>query len=248
MLQQAAADKGTALCCCLPLSRPLQHITVVQQSCLRAVPLARPACLLKRISRQRFKQSKMLPEAVSCNTCACLQCPKTRWRSCPACQQRMQEQQLEDEYELQSWFIRRINRFLAAQGKQLIGWDEILEGGLAQGACVMSWRVGAATPHLHGPPDVPLYTACQTPLQGCASWPGRQAPDQLTSVLKGGLRQRFCAICCTGRHALPLRRVLPATCLGSCMPLRRHQFCCKQVVYRTQDRTSGSRHDVATGV
>ncbi len=70
-----------------------------------------------------------------------MQCPKTRWRSCPACQQRIQEQGLEDEYELQSWFIRRINRFLAAQGKQLIGWDEILEGGLAEGACVMSWRV-----------------------------------------------------------------------------------------------------------
>ncbi|KAL0047678.1 hypothetical protein WJX82_009126 [Trebouxia sp. C0006] len=68
------------------------------------------------------------------------ECPKTRWRSCPACQQRIQEQELEDEYELQSWFIRRINRFMAAQGKQLIGWDEILEGGLAEGACVMSWR------------------------------------------------------------------------------------------------------------
>ena len=73
-----------------------------------------------------------------------LQCPKTRWRSCSACQQRMSEQELEDEYELQSWFIRRINRFLAAQGKQLIGWDEILEGGLAEGACVMSWRVRTA--------------------------------------------------------------------------------------------------------
>ena len=76
---------------------------------------------------------------------ACLQCPKTRWRSCPACQRRIQEQELEDEYELQSWFIRRINRFLSAQGKQLIGWDEILEGGLAQGACVMSWRVSHLT-------------------------------------------------------------------------------------------------------
>lgn len=71
----------------------------------------------------------------------CMQCPKTRWRSCPACQQCIREQDLEDEYELQSWFIRRMNRFLAAQGKQLIGWDEILEGGLAEGACVMSWRV-----------------------------------------------------------------------------------------------------------
>lgn len=74
-----------------------------------------------------------------------MQCPKTRWRSCAACQQRIQEQELEDEYELQSWFIRRINRFLSGQGKQLIGWDEILEGGLAEGACVMSWRVRTAS-------------------------------------------------------------------------------------------------------
>lgn len=79
------------------------------------------------------------------SVCVCVQCPKTRWRSCPACQQRIQDQDLEDEYELQSWFIRRINRFLAAQGKQLIGWDEILEGGLAEGACVMSWRVSLFT-------------------------------------------------------------------------------------------------------
>ena len=81
-----------------------------------------------------------------------MQCPKTRWRSCPACQQRIQEQDLEDEYQLQSWFIRRINRFLAAQGKQLIGWDEILEGGLAEGACVMSWRVRTLSP----PPPLSL--------------------------------------------------------------------------------------------
>ena len=74
-----------------------------------------------------------------------VQCPKTRWRSCTACQQRIQDEALEDEYELQSWFIRRINRFLAGQGKQLIGWDEILEGGLAEGACLMSWRVRTVT-------------------------------------------------------------------------------------------------------
>jgi len=100
-----------------------------------------------------------------------VQCPKTRWRSCPACQQRIQEQELEDEYELQSWFIRRINRFMAAQGKQLIGWDEILEGGLAEGACVMSWRVSPFIPilflpafvapdlqrHSHTPPAHSMY-------------------------------------------------------------------------------------------
>ena len=87
-----------------------------------------------------------------------MQCPKTRWRSCPACQQRIHEQDLEDEYQLQSWFIRRINRFLAAQGKQLIGWDEILEGGLAEGACVMSWRVRTLKPPLPPfPPCLPPF-------------------------------------------------------------------------------------------
>ena len=66
--------------------------------------------------------------------------PKTRWKACPRCQQRMRDEGLKDEAELQSWFIRRAGKMLAAKGKQLIGWDEILEGGLAPGAAVMSWR------------------------------------------------------------------------------------------------------------
>ncbi|KAK9815323.1 hypothetical protein WJX72_001752 [[Myrmecia] bisecta] len=68
------------------------------------------------------------------------ECPKVRWQSCPCCQKRIQDLGLEDEYELQSWFVSRINKFLKAAGKKLIGWDEILEGGLAEGATVMSWR------------------------------------------------------------------------------------------------------------
>lgn len=70
-----------------------------------------------------------------------MQCPKTRWRACGACQRQLREANLEDEYALQSWFVGRINKFLRAQGRQLIGWDEILEGGLSPGAMVMSWRV-----------------------------------------------------------------------------------------------------------
>jgi N-acetyl-beta-hexosaminidase len=70
-----------------------------------------------------------------------LQCPKVRWRQCEACQRRLREAALEDEYHLQSWFVGRINTFLKAQGRKLIGWDEILEGGLSPGAIVMSWRV-----------------------------------------------------------------------------------------------------------
>ncbi|MDT8402141.1 MAG: family 20 glycosylhydrolase [Bacteroidales bacterium] len=65
---------------------------------------------------------------------------KTEWKQCPECQARIREEGLKDEAELQSYFIRRIEKFLSASGRKLIGWDEILEGGLAPGAAVMSWR------------------------------------------------------------------------------------------------------------
>lgn len=68
------------------------------------------------------------------------ECPKTRWEECPKCQARIQEEGLADEYELQSYFIRRIEKFLLSKGRNIIGWDEILEGGLAPQATVMSWR------------------------------------------------------------------------------------------------------------
>ncbi|MCE5217737.1 beta-N-acetylhexosaminidase [bacterium] len=66
--------------------------------------------------------------------------PKARWKECPRCQARMKAEGLKDEHELQSYFIRRIDKFLTEKGRRLIGWDEILEGGLASGAAVMSWR------------------------------------------------------------------------------------------------------------
>jgi hexosaminidase len=66
--------------------------------------------------------------------------PKARWKECERCQSRIQKEGLKNEEELQSWFIRRASAMLAAKGKRLIGWDEILEGGLAPGAAVMSWR------------------------------------------------------------------------------------------------------------
>jgi hexosaminidase len=68
------------------------------------------------------------------------ECPKTRWKTCPTCQKNIKDNGLKDEHELQSWFIKRIEVFLAKKGRKLIGWDEILEGGLAPGATVMSWR------------------------------------------------------------------------------------------------------------
>ncbi len=66
--------------------------------------------------------------------------PKMRWSKCPSCQKRIKEEGLKDENELQSYFISRIEKFLTAHGRKLIGWDEILEGGLAPEATVMSWR------------------------------------------------------------------------------------------------------------
>ncbi len=68
------------------------------------------------------------------------ECPKTRWKECPKCQARMKKEDLKDEHELQSYFIQRMEKFLNAHGRQIIGWDEILEGGLASKATVMSWR------------------------------------------------------------------------------------------------------------
>ena len=65
---------------------------------------------------------------------------KSRWRECEKCQDRIRQEGLRDESELQSYFIKRIERTLTAGGKRLIGWDEILEGGLPPQATVMSWR------------------------------------------------------------------------------------------------------------
>jgi hexosaminidase len=68
------------------------------------------------------------------------ECPKERWKKCSKCQTRILKEKLKDEHELQSYFIRRIEKFIEKKGKNLIGWDEILEGGLAPNAAVMSWR------------------------------------------------------------------------------------------------------------
>ena len=65
---------------------------------------------------------------------------KALWKTNPRIQERIRELGLKDEHELQSWFIRRMDAFLTAHGRRLVGWDEILEGGLAPGATVMSWR------------------------------------------------------------------------------------------------------------
>lgn len=78
--------------------------------------------------------------------------PKKRWKECPKCQKRIKDEGLKDECALQSYFIHRIEHFLNSKGRQIIGWDEILEGGLSPNATVMSWRgeaggIAAAAQH-----------------------------------------------------------------------------------------------------
>ena len=65
---------------------------------------------------------------------------KSKWKASERIQARIAELGLKDEHELQSWFTRQMDAFLVAHGRRLVGWDEILEGGLAENAVVMSWR------------------------------------------------------------------------------------------------------------
>lgn len=67
------------------------------------------------------------------------ECPKVHWKRCRKCQERMRDEHLKDEHELQSYFVHRAEAMLLKHGKAMIGWDEILEGGLASTATVMSW-------------------------------------------------------------------------------------------------------------
>lgn len=67
------------------------------------------------------------------------ECPKTRWKDCAHCQELIKQNDLKDEHGLQSYFIQRIEKYINTKGRKIIGWDEILEGGLAPNAAVMSW-------------------------------------------------------------------------------------------------------------
>jgi hexosaminidase len=68
------------------------------------------------------------------------ECPKANWKRSEFCQQLIKEKKLKDEHGLQSYFIQRIEKYVNSKGRKIIGWDEILEGGLAPNATVMSWR------------------------------------------------------------------------------------------------------------
>ncbi len=67
------------------------------------------------------------------------ECPKASWKACPHCQALIRKLGLKDEYELQSYFVTRMEKYINSKGRQIIGWDEILQGGLAPNAKVMSW-------------------------------------------------------------------------------------------------------------
>ena len=69
--------------------------------------------------------------------------PKVRWEKCPKCQKRIKDEGLKDEKELQSYFISRVEKYINTKGRRLIGWSEIIEGGLAPNAAVMDWIGGA---------------------------------------------------------------------------------------------------------
>ncbi len=89
--------------------------------------------------------------------------PKARWKNCEDCQRRIREEGLEDEAELQSYFVKRIEKYLHNKNKKLIGWDEILEGGLPERATVMSWRGmdgGIEAARAHHPTIMTPWTPC----------------------------------------------------------------------------------------
>lgn len=67
------------------------------------------------------------------------ECPKDRWKSCVKCQKRMKDEGLHDEHELQSWFIKEMEKYINSKGKTLVGWSEIMEGGIAPNAVLQSW-------------------------------------------------------------------------------------------------------------
>ena len=74
------------------------------------------------------------------------ECPKTSWKTCPTCQKRIVDEHLRGDGKhsargkTASYVIKRVEKMLEKYGKKIIGWDEILEGGLSENATVMSWR------------------------------------------------------------------------------------------------------------
>lgn len=131
------------------------------------------------------------------------ECPKISWKKSGFCQELMKTKGLHDAHELQSYFIKRIEKYINGNGRKIIGWDEIPEGGLAPNATVMSWRgteggITAAkqnhkvimTPGSHcyfdyyqsESPDEPVAIGGYTPLKKVYHW--NPVPDELTEDQK----------------------------------------------------------------
>jgi hexosaminidase len=137
------------------------------------------------------------------------ECPKTRWKKCPRCQALIKEKGLKDEHELQSYFVQTIEKYVNSKGRKIIGWDEILEGGLAPNAAVMSWRgteggIAAAQQHHEvvmspgshcyfdhyqgDPKNEPLAIGGYTPVEKVYSFnptPAKLTPEEATYILGG---------------------------------------------------------------
>lgn len=103
---------------------------------------------------------------------------KKQWKASPAIQARIKSLGLKDEHEMQSWFVRQMDTFLSAQGRRMIGWDEILEGGLAEQATVMSWRgtSGGIAAAKAGHDVVMARPATPTSTTGNHGMPGSRCP------------------------------------------------------------------------
>jgi hexosaminidase len=129
------------------------------------------------------------------------ECYKTRWKECPKCQKRIKDNNLKDEDQLQSWVIQHFANYLKAKGRRLIGWDEILEGGIAEGAAVMSWRgtSGGETAARAGhevvmAPETHVYLdRCQFPVkeQGEYLRPGNTLFHVYGYDPQGGIEEQF---------------------------------------------------------
>jgi hexosaminidase len=99
------------------------------------------------------------------------ECPKYYWKTCPYCQARIKAEGLKDENELQGYLTRRVDKYMLSKGRHIIGWDEILEGGVSKTAVVQSWRgmagaVAAATqgnPVISSPWDGTYFYVPQVP-------------------------------------------------------------------------------------
>lgn len=170
------------------------------------------------------------------------------WKKCPKCQKRIKDFELRNEAELQSWMIRNVEKHLATHGKKIVGWDEILEGGVSENATVMSWRgvVGGIEAARHGnsvimapnshcyfdyyqadPETEPTAICCYIPVEKVYTFD--PVPTELTAeeakFIKGGQCNLWAEFINTPEHAEYM--LLPRLCaLSECVwtPVERKEW------------------------